>query len=92
MAVSRHEPASKHDYEIHKSQFHNYLNYLLKLPDEVLMVPSDAAFQHWVILCDLGYIGPAHHTPDVCHVTPVKVPCSTPDFQYNDDVAKHCVG
>jgi hypothetical protein len=91
VAVSRHEPASKHDYEIHKSQFHNYLNYLLKLPDEVPMVLSDAAFRHWAILCDLGYIGPAHHTPDVRRVTPVKVPRSTPDFRYNDDVAKHRV-
>ena len=65
VAVSPHYPASKHDYEIHKVQFHRYLDYLVKIYDKGALVPADATHRPWAILVDLGYIGPAHHTLDV---------------------------
>lgn len=91
VAVSPHEPASKHDYELHKSNFHRYLDYLLKMPDESSLLPSDAGSRHWAILCDLGYIGPPHHTPDVRRVHPVKAPRSYADRQFNEVVGRHRV-
>lgn len=91
VAVSAHEPASKHDYEIHKANFHKYLEYLTKLPDEIPHLPSDAGHRHWAILCDLGYVGPAHHTPDVRRVTPIKNARSYAEQHYNETHARHRV-
>ena len=91
VAVSPHCSASKHDNEIHKLQFHRCLDYLLKMCDKGASASADATHQHWAILVYLGYIGPAHHTLDVQHVTPIKAPHSLADYRHNEDVANHCV-
>ena len=72
-----------HNFELFKSGYFNYLDYLLKLPTENARLPGDAQFRHWALLCDLGYIGPEGSSPDVRRICPVKQAITHQDLAYN---------
>ncbi len=73
VALSRHYPASNSDYEIHKQNFEQYLEYLRRSPDErrECMNHGDD-FPFWAAICDKMYTGPATDTPNERRLVPLK--------------------
>ena len=81
--VSKHVPASVHDFELFKNGYAGYLDYLLKHPDEQLALPGDRPSRHWALLCDKGYIGPEAASPDVRRICPIKKPQAYSERAFN---------
>lgn len=62
--ASRGVVGSVHDYALHKEIYPHYLEYLLKLPNEVAAIPGDRQQRSWAVLGDKAYTGPARDTPN----------------------------
>lgn len=74
MFVSPHKIGSVHDYQLHKEYHVEYLPFLLKTPKKQVALDTDQDSRYWVIIANIGYIGPATNTPDVCRITLHKRP------------------
>ena len=81
--VGKHVPASVHDFEVSKSGYHHYLEYLLKQPHESTFLLNDVHSRFWAVLVDMGYIGPENATPDLRRYTPIKNPRNVIEEEYN---------
>lgn len=82
--VAPHRPGSVHDYQIHKSVYAHYLEYLLKLPEEAAALPADAGERFWSALLDKGYVGPQNDTPDLRRIVPFKAPATHLQQAFNE--------
>ena len=81
--VGKHTPGSVHDFEILKGDYHQYLDYLLKLPNENSSLPGDQHSCFWAVLADKGYTGPENATPDLRRYVPIKDPRNPAEEKYN---------
>lgn len=73
VALSPHSPGAVSDYEKHKANYGEYLDYLQKSPDE-REVSRDKGdpFPFWAVIADKLYIGPERDTPNERRITPKK--------------------
>ena len=84
-------PGLVHDFEIMKSDYHRYLDYLLKLPNENASLPTVQHSRFWAVLVDLGYIGPEAATPDLRRLYPIKDPRNQAEENYNQILGRYRV-
>ncbi len=84
--VNPNDVASVHDYSIHKDVYVNYLDYLLKLPEETHHLQGDLQNRYWAVCGDKAYIGPPTDTPDEQQITPKKGQLTIGDRAQNDQV------
>jgi len=73
---------SVHCYETFKRNYEQYIDYLVKTPEETTSVLDDTEHR-WAILGDLGYCGPQSDTPEIRKVTGKK---SNAQLSYGDRV------
>ena len=89
---SPHEPASFHDYRIHKKNYRRYLDYLRKRPDEVALIndpnPNE---EYWALILDKAYVGPREDTPELRRITPMKKPVTAAQRASNVVISKERV-
>lgn len=65
-------PASKHDYELHREIYRQYVPYLRMTPEEMIRNQAQAEFSYWQIMGDKGYVGQADDTHPIERVVPKK--------------------
>jgi hypothetical protein len=70
MFVSDGVPASRHDYDLHKEIFQNYVEYLHMTPNELARADAPRDSPYWYILADKGYTGSNDDTEPLKRIVP----------------------
>jgi len=86
--TSEKEVGSVPDFQIHKNNFQQYLQYLIKLPNERNGLPHDLNEPCWAILGDQAYVGEPSKTPNERRMYPKKNPHLTTDRESNKEMEK----
>jgi len=84
-------PASKHDYELHKEIYRQYMGYLRMTPEEMIQNEAQVEHAYWLIMGDKGYVGPADDTHPIERVVPKKGTLTEADRQRNISINRERV-